>query len=98
MKTRSARPTGRSPKRMPPSVALIWMYQGKNAATRRTELETFDYPNFEIVEKIEDIPPDTDLCVFWMDDDKPVTKTFIKEMTQPLILGDDFRAVMHFWS
>ena len=85
-------------KKKSPSVALIWMYQGKNAAGRRAEIERFDYPNFSVVGGIREIPAKTDLCVFWMDDDKPVAKTFIREMTKPLIAGDDFRAVMHFWS
>ena len=85
-------------KKRSPSVALIWMYQGKNAAARRQEIEQFAYPNFTIVNAIREIPAKTDLCVFWMDDDKPVTKNFITEMTNPLIVGEDFRAVMHFWS
>ena len=33
-----------------------------------------------------------------MDDDKPIARNFIHEMTKPLIAGEDFRAVMHFWS
>lgn len=81
-----------------PSVALIWMYQGKNAAARREEIGTFDYPNFVIVDTVRDIPAKTDLCVFWMDDEKPVARNFIDEMTKPLIAGEDFRAVMHFWA
>src|SRR5581483_4252980 len=85
-------------KRRSPSVALIWMYQGKNASMRRAEIEAFDYPNFKVVGSIDQVAPETDLCVFWLDDDKPVTKSFIREMTNPLIAGDDFRAVMHFWS
>lgn len=85
-------------KKRSPSVALIWMYQGKNTSTRRAEIEAFDYPNFKVVSNIDQVPPDTDLCVFWLDDDKPVTRGFIREMTNPLIAGDDFRAVLHFWS
>src|SRR5579871_4909112 len=85
-------------KRRSPSVALIWMYQGKNASMRRAEIEAFDYSNFKVVSSLEQVPPDTDLCIFWVDDDKPVTKNFIREMTNPLIAGEDFRAVMHFWS
>jgi hypothetical protein len=85
-------------KRRLPSVALIWMYQGKNTAARRAEIETFDYPNTTIVSTIADIPANTDLCVFWMDDEKPVARDFIDQMTKPLIAGEDFRAVMHFWS
>jgi hypothetical protein len=85
-------------KRKPPSVTLIWMYKGKNAAARRAEIQTFDYENLNTVESIQDIPGSTDVCVFWMDDDKPVTKSFITEMTKPLIDGDDFQTIMHFWS
>ena len=81
-----------------PSVTLIWMYQGKNAAERREEIKGFDYPNFTVVSGIREIPAQADLCVFWMDDDKPVAQNFIHEMTKPLIAGEDFRAVMHFWS
>ena len=68
-------------KKKPPSVALIWMYQGKNAAARRAEVEALDYPNYKVVDNIGDIPASTDLCIFWMDDDKPVTRNFITEMT-----------------
>lgn len=85
-------------KKKPPSVALIWMYQGKNAAARREEIERFDYPNLTVVGGIQDVPAETDLCVFWMDDDQPVTENFINEMTKPLIAGEDFRALIHFWS
>jgi hypothetical protein len=85
-------------KRTVPTVALIWLYRGKNAAARREEIEKFDYPKFSIVTTIADIPANTDLCVFWMDDEKPVARNFIAEMTKPLIAGEDFRAVMHFWS
>ena len=81
-----------------PSVALIWMYQGKNAAARRDEIGAFDYPSLVVVNAIRDIPSQTDLCIFWMDDEKPVGKNFIDEMTKPLIAGEDFRAVMHFWA
>ena len=85
-------------KRMVPSVALIWIYKGQNAAARREEVDKFDYPNFSVVKTIADIPANADLCVFWMDDGKPVARNFIGEMTKPLIAGEDFRAVMHFWS
>ena len=85
-------------KKRSPLVALIWMYRGKDAATRRAEVEGFDYPNYKVVECVGDVPVNTDLCIFWIDDDKPVTKNFITEMASPLITGEDFRAVMHFWS
>jgi hypothetical protein len=81
-----------------PAVTLIWLYQGKNAIERRLEIEEFDYPDFRIVESVHEVPADTEICIFWRDDDKPVTKYFISEMTKPLIMDLDFRAVMHFWS
>jgi hypothetical protein len=81
-----------------PSVTLIWLYQGKNADARRAEIEDFDYPNFEIVGAVNNIPNHTELCIFWIGDDKPVSRNFIREMTNPLIADDEFRAVMHFWS
>lgn len=81
-----------------PSVTLIWIYHGKNATTRRLEIEAFDYPHLTVVSASADVPADSDLCIFWVDDDKPVTKNFIREMTHPLIAGEDFGAVMHFWA
>ena len=85
-------------KRKCPSVALIWMYKGKNAEARRQVVEQLEYPDFRIVETIQSIPKDADVCVFWMDDEKPVGRDFIDQMTRPLIAGKDLRAVMHFWS
>jgi hypothetical protein len=85
-------------KRGSPTVTLVWLYQGKNADARRAEIETFDYPNFDIVTNVKDIPRQAELCIFWMDDDKPVSRSFIREMTNPLIAGEEFRAVMHFWA
>lgn len=85
-------------KRRSPSVTLIWMYQGKNAGTRRKEIEQFAYPDFTVVQTIRDIPVKTDVCIFWIDDDKPVAKSFLEQMTKPLVAGEDFRAVMHFWA
>ena len=93
-------------KRALPSVALIWMYQGKDASARRGEIEGFDYPDFEVIEVAKDkpwsqavraIPQDTDVCVFWVDDHKPVGRGFLNEMTQPLA-NKDLHAVMHYWS
>ena len=90
-----------------PRVALIWMYQGKDASARRDVVEKLAYPAFDIVEVGKDqpwssairaVPDKTEVCVFWMDDDKPVGKDFIDQMTRPLISGEDLRAVMHFWS
>ena len=93
--------------RKSPSVALIWMYQGKSPAARREQIERWDYPNFKVVEvdsklswsgAIQAVAEQTEVCVFWVDDDKPIGRDFLHEMTKPLIAGEDLRAVMHFWS
>ena len=93
-------------KRALPSVALIWMYRGKDASARKSEIQAFDYPDFTVIEVEQDrpwsqtvraIPAETEVCIFWIDDDKPVGRVFLKEMTQPLA-NKDLRAVMHYWS
>jgi hypothetical protein len=60
-------------KRDSPTVTLVWLYQEKNADARRAEIEGFDYPNFDIVRNVKDIPRQAELCICWMDDDKPVS-------------------------
>ena len=93
--------------RKSPSIALLWMYQGQNASARREQIEGWNYPNCEVVvadpqhgwsRAIESVAPKTDICIFWMDDDKPVGRDFLHEMTRPLAAGEDLSAVMHFWS
>lgn len=90
-----------------PSVALIWMYEGEDRARRRRQIERFHYPAFEIVEvpshsswseELQAVSPSSELCVFWVDDDKPVTRNFLQEMTRPLCDGESSPATMHFWS
>jgi hypothetical protein len=87
-------------------VALIWFYRGKDASARKREIENFDYGDFEVIEvnearpwshAIKAISDETEVCIFWVDDDKPVSKSFLKEMTQPLA-NQELRAVMHYWS
>jgi hypothetical protein len=93
--------------RKSPSVALLWMYRGANAAMRREQISQWKGKNFELVEvnpglgwghAIQSVRDQTDICVLWSDDDKPVGPDFLREMTQPLISGEDFGAAMHFWS
>jgi hypothetical protein len=93
--------------RRSPSVALIWLYQGKNAPARLAQIKDFDYPEFEVIDAGRDgewsralqvVSAKTEICVFWVDDEKPVGKDFLRQMTQPLIAGEDLRAVMHFWA
>jgi len=94
-------------KRRSPSVALIWMYQGKNAPARLAEIKGFNYPEFEVIDAgkagewsraIRAVSARTELCVFWVDDEKPVGKDFLQQMTQPLVASEELQAVMHFWS
>src|SRR4029077_18883637 len=47
---------------------------------------------------IQTVREETDIYILWSDDDKPVGHDFLREMTQPLISGEDFGAAMHFWS
>jgi hypothetical protein len=90
-----------------PAVTLLWMYIGKDAEARREQIRRWDYPDFELVEAdpelgwyraVQDVTSDSGICVFWMDDDKPVGADFLHQMTQPLMSRADFGAVMHFWS
>jgi len=93
-------------KRGSPSVALIWIYEGNNGPARLDQIASFDYPDFEIIEAtknawaeaLKSIPRRTDICVFWVDDDKPVGRDFLKHMTQPIVATNELRAVMHYWS
>ena len=92
--------------RKSPTVALLWMYTGKNAEARREQIREWNAP-FHLVEAdprlgwcgaIQKVPQKTDICVFWMDDDKPVGRDFLHQMTHPLAFRADFGPVMHFWA
>jgi hypothetical protein len=83
------------------------MYQGKNAPARLAQIKSFDYPEFEVIDAgkngewsraIQAVSARTEVCIFWVDDDKPVGKDFLQQMTRPLIASEDLRAMMHFWS
>ena len=61
------------------------MYEGNDAPARLEQITSFDYPNFEVVEvrqrgawseAIRSIPAHSDVCVFWVDDDKPIGKAY----------------------
>ena len=93
--------------RKSPAVTLVWMYTGKNAAARREQIRGWGNANFAVVEAdpkfgwcraIQGMTKETDICVFWMDDDKPVGHDFLHQMIHPLIVREDFGTVMHFWS
>jgi hypothetical protein len=90
-----------------PLTTLLWMYRGRNAEARREQIRQWNQANLELVEVdpkrgwrsvIQAIPEETEICVFWTDDDKPVGRDFLPEMTQPLTSLEDFKPVMHFWS
>jgi len=73
------------------------MYQGEDSAARRREIETFDYPDFQVFEVGKDrawsrkaVPEDVDVCVFWIDDGKPVGKSSIAEMIHTLTKNDPY--------
>jgi hypothetical protein len=92
--------------RKSPAVSLLWMYRGDNAAARREQISQWGDADFEIVEvnhlgwghAIQSLRNDTEICILWSDDDKPVGSDFLRQMTQPLISGEDYGASMHFWS
>lgn len=90
-----------------PAVTLLWMYRGENIAARREQIAQWSDAGFELVElnpglgwghAIKALRDDTDICILWSDDDKPVGPGFLREMTEPLITGEDFGAAVHFWS
>lgn len=83
------------------------MYQGKDLKDRFERISELDYPNFEIIEvreghgwskAVKDVPEPTEVCVFWIDDGKPVGNDFLQKLTQPITAPKESRAVMHFWS
>ena len=93
--------------RKSPAVTLLWMYTGKNAPARREQIRAWRPANFAVVEAdpklgwcraIQGVTKETDIFVLWMDDDKPVSHDFLHQMTQPLIVREEFGVVMHFWS
>ena len=94
-----------------PKLTLFWMYDGEDAKGRLSSIYSLDYPEFNVViadgtqtlmELGTHIADDSELCVFWADDGKPVGPKFLREMVQPLTLdGTDAASAlpdMHLWS
>jgi hypothetical protein len=90
-----------------PNLTLVWMYQGQDLESRRQTIETLDYPGVDVVtperthslEHLTDLmSPDSEVCVFWADDDKPVSPDFLRRMVEPLVAEGAVRAEMHLWS
>jgi hypothetical protein len=87
------------------------MYDGEDAKARLSSIYSLDYPEFNVViadgtqmlmELGTHIADDSEICVFWADDGKPVGPNFLREMVQPLTLDDDNATSslpdMHLWS
>src|SRR5678815_514391 len=87
------------------------MYEGEDSANRLKSIESLDYPDFTVVvargtqtllELGTHIPDNSEICVFWADDGKPVGPNFLREMTQPLLLDSETASSrmpeMHLWS
>jgi hypothetical protein len=87
------------------------MYDGKDEKERLSVIYSLAYPEFDVViadgtqtllELGTHIPDDSEICVFWADDGKPVGPNFLREMVQPLTLDDDDASSalpeMHLWS
>ena len=88
-------------------VAIIWKYAGKDRSKRLREIEGFHQQDFKIIpmdgetnwmEALRRAPRYTEACLFWIDDDKPVSEDFVQEMVRPLSSADEARAVLHVWS
>ena len=94
-----------------PKLTLFWVYDGEDAKSRLEVIHSLDYPDFNVVvahgtqtllELGTHIPDDSEICVFWADDGKPVVPNFLQEMTQPLLLEGESAGSslpeMHLWS
>src|ERR1043165_9695370 len=90
-----------------PKLALVWMYQGRNPERRRKAIAALHYPQIEVIKPESShslarlaglMSPDSEVCLFWADDDKPVSPTFLLQMVEPLVAEGSLRAAMHLWS
>ena len=82
------------------------MYEGRNREARRRSIEALNYPNLKVIPAegidtidrlVDCVPSNSDMCIFWADDDKPVNPKFIQEMIQPLEASSP-GASIHLWS
>ena len=94
-----------------PKLTLFWLYDGDDAESRLASIYSLDYPGFKVViakgtqtllELGTHIANDSEICIFWADDGKPVGPNFLREMVQPLTQDDENVNValpdMHLWS
>jgi hypothetical protein len=90
-----------------PNLTVVWMYQGRDPENRRKAIAELDYPQVSVIKPeaahlLEHLPglmaPDSEICMFWADDDKPVSPDFLRQMVEPLVAEGSLRAAMHLWS
>jgi hypothetical protein len=93
-----------------PKLTLLWLYEGTDQESRRSTIESLDYPDVYVIfsngnrplsELALCIPEDSELCVFWADDGKPIGPGFLRDMVRPLIATEDGNkpnSDMHLWS
>jgi len=90
-----------------PKLTLVWLYEGEDVEDRRKAVSLLDYPVVDLVmpdrnhplDQLTDLmAPDSEICMFWSDDGKPVGADFLKLMVKPLIGGEPSSALMHLWS
>ena len=83
------------------------MYRGNQLEARREQIGQWTDTPFTLMEvdpklgwgrALQAVPVETDICVLWSDDDKPIGRDFLRQMTYPLTAGEDFGASIHFWS
>jgi hypothetical protein len=90
-----------------PKISLVWMYEGEDLDDRRKTVVALDYPDVEVINPDKEYPlehlvdlmsEDSEICVFWSDDGKPVSSEFLKLMVQPLLAEANPQILMHLWS
>jgi hypothetical protein len=73
------------------------MYEGDDPELRRKSVVALDYPHVEVISPDKAYPlehlvdlmsPESEICVFWSDDGKPVGADFLKLMVRPLVSND----------
>src|SRR5215510_3179378 len=90
-----------------PKLTLVWMYEGDDPERRRQIVSALEYPDVEVISPDKGYPlnqltglmaSDSEVCVFWSDDGKPVGPDFLRQMVRPLLASADPSAMMHLWS
>jgi hypothetical protein len=83
------------------------MYEGQDIDDRRKTVLALEYPDIEVINPDNEYPlehlvelmsEDSEVCVFWSDDGKPVSSDFLKLMVEPLLRHNEPPILMHLWS